>query len=346
MKRKERSLGPDLIRTLAICLVFVVHMLATSKALSRDLRTVKWVIYDFARYLSIMAVPLFLLLTGFLQSKRKLSARHYTGVIPTFFSYLITSGLVAALSAFFIAMPKGGVSRLALNIFDYTYGYAWYMEMYLCLFLLIPFLNIFFNALSQKQQQIMILVLALLTMLPAVASNFIVTGIWFEAVPDFLEDMYVITYYFLGAYIAKHHPSPPKRWCFAVALGVPAAETCICYLLSGKEYAWYLCKSFSSFPHAIVAVAIFLALYRLDFKWKPLRFVVTEIACCSFEMYLLSYFTDSYFYKNLPLAPWQILPFSFLAAYIGARLLRFAVVPLGNLLRKGADLLIAKISSK
>ena len=52
-------------------------------------------------------------------------------------------------------------------------------------------------------------------------------------------------------------------------------------------------------------------------------------------MYLLSYFTDSYLYKIIPLSPWQILMINFVVTYIGARLLRCAVAPLGNLLKKG-----------
>lgn len=169
----------------------------------------------------------------------------------------------------------------------------------------------------------------------SVVSNFIVTGIWCEVMPDFLENMYVITYYFIGAYICKYRPAPSRIWCAVVALVVLVGETLISFVLSSKEYAWYVSNSFSSLAHAVVAVSIFLLLYQVQVNFKPLRWLVGEIATCSFEMYLLSYFTDSYLYKIIPLSPWQILMINFVVAYIGARLLRCAVAPLGNLLKKG-----------
>lgn len=340
---KERQLGPDLIRTLAISMVFVIHMLAITKVLSGSLRSPKWVAYDFVHFLSMIAIPLFLLLTGYLQEGKRLGSRYYTGVLPTVLSYFATSAVVAALMVFVYGMPKSGPARLILHIFDYTYGYAWYMEMYLCLFLLIPFLNILFDALSKKQQLWMIGTLAFLTMLPPVVSNFIVTGIYFEVLPDFLENMYVITLYFIGAYIARYRPAPSRWWCAAMALMVLMGETLVSYLLSKEKYAWYVCNSFASLTHAVAAVSIFLMLYQLNFKWKVLRWGVREIATCSFEMYLLSYFTDSYLYKVLPLPPLQILFVNFFITYAGARLLRLAVVPLGKLFKKGADHLVHRV---
>ena len=333
--KKERQFGLDLIRALAISMVFLIHMLAICKVLSNELQSPKWVIYDFSHFLSMIAVPLFLLLTGYLQARKKLNSRHYISGLPTILSYFLTSGVAAALMVYAFGMPKGGLARLILHIFDFTYGYAWYMEMYICLFMLIPFLNILFEALNHKQQIWMIGILALLTLLPSVVSNFIVTGIWCEVMPDFLENMYVITYYFIGAYICKYRPAPSRIWCAVVALVVLVGETLISFVLSSKEYAWYVSNSFSSLAHAVVAVSIFLLLYQVQFNFKPLRWLVGEIATCSFEMYLLSYFTDSYLYKIIPLSPWQILMINFVVTYIGARLLRCAVAPLGNLLKKG-----------
>ena len=69
----------------------------------------------------------------------------------------------------------------------------------------------------------------------SVVSNFIVTGIWCEVMPDFLENMYVITYYFIGAYICKYRPAPSRIWCAVVVL---VGETLISFVLSSKEYAW------------------------------------------------------------------------------------------------------------
>ncbi len=60
-------------------------------------------------------------------------------------------------------------------------NYSWYVEMYIGLFLIIPFLNLSYNGLkNQKQKQVLICTLLLLTSIPAVTNifNFYVDSWW------------------------------------------------------------------------------------------------------------------------------------------------------------------------
>ncbi len=340
--KKERLHGLDVIRSLAIFLVFLIHMIALSGAGRAEVPDLKWGIVKFARFLALNCVPLFLLLTGFLQTNKKLSFKHYTGGIPLVFSYFSVSAIVALLYTLQFGAPGDRIDRLVLHVFDFTFGYAWYVEMYLGVFLLIPFLNILFDALEQRGQLILIGVLVFLTMMPSLVGNFQVAGIWFEIIPDFLENMYVIAYYFIGAYIAKHRPSPKKLWCVIVAIIVLLGETLAVWLWHDSEYAWHVCNEFNCLTHTVVSVCIFLFFYDLKLNCKAPNFVFGEISVCSFEMYLLSYLTDTYFYQYLPLSPWLVLIINFVVCYLCVRVLRLALVPAG----KGLGILAEKLFLK
>lgn len=319
MMKKDRIIGLDIIRALAILLVVITHMFNYTGILSTDIHSFNWAISDVMHYVSMMCVPLFLLLTGYLQRNRKPDKKHYVSIVPLLITYIVIQVLNVLLE---VRLFNNGSGFLPLftGIFDYTYGYAWYVEMYICLFMLIPFINILFHALDQKKQKNLLIVMMGATMIPALVRGFRIGGAEYNILPDFLENMYVVTYYLLGAYIGEHKPQP-KRWlCGVVALGVLAFESVCCWLYTNPDYAWFLFNHNATLTHAIAAVSVFLMLYQVDFKFVPLRFVITEISVCSFEMYLFSYFTDKYVYAHfIHLPVWATVAMSFCAAYVAAK---------------------------
>lgn len=329
--KNNRIIGLDIVRALAILMVFVTHMFNHTGILSMDIHSFNWAISDVMHYVAMMCVPLFLLLTGYLQRNRKADKKHYLSIIPLVITYIVIQVLNLLLEA---RLFNNGVWfwNLFLEIFEFKYGYAWYVEMYICLFMLIPFINILFHSIDQKKQRLLIAVMMCVTMLPAFVRGFRINGVEYNFVPDFLENMYVVTYYLLGAYIGEHKPQP-KRWlCGVVTFGVVLFEAVCCWVYTNPDYAWYLFNHNASVTHAVLAVAVFLMLYQVDFRCRPLRFVITEISVCSFEMYLLSYFTDKYTYAHfIHLPVWATVLMSFVAAYIGARVIRIVKKPVDNL---------------
>ena len=336
MEKKQRLVGPDIIRAIAIFLVFSVHMVAISGANKSDVPDIKWMMGTFTRFASLASVPLFLLLTGYFQNRKKLSTKHYLSGIPLLVTYFIIAALIAVVQGKTVGLPNG-VAHTVVNIFDFTYGYGWYVEIYLCLFALLPFFNMLIEALDRKKFQLLIGILIGITILPNFVANLLVEGVWLQIVPDFLKDMYVITYYFLGAYIARYQPQVNRWLCVGLGMAVVAAETGVSYLLHGWKYNWHLFSEFSDLPHLMVVLCVFLCFYRAAPKNKALCTVAREISTCSFEMYLLSYFTDHVLYTMLPLPAWQVLLINFAATYVLARLLRFVTVPLGQLLCNSAE---------
>lgn len=326
--QKNRAAGLDIIRTTAIALVLLTHMFAYTDVLNVNIGSAKWHIYNIIHYLSRICVPLFLLLTGYLQNRRKTDRKHYRSIIPVLVSYLAFCAIYIAADSLF--MGNGFSAGKIRSVFDFSLGYSWYVEMYICLFLLIPFLNIVFDGCDKNKQLLLLGTLASITLLPSFLKGFAVNQTKLDVLPDFLENMYVITYYFIGAYIAKHRPHPNKLYCLIAAAITLLAEDLICAVSSSGEYAWQLFNSHASLSHTVVAVSVFLLFYDANVKNKFLCGFFKEISVCSFEMYLLSCLTDYALYERLNIPPIRALPLNFISVYISARLLRLVLVPLSN----------------
>ena len=337
MNKIDRLSGLDILRSLAIFLVMITHMFNYTGILSMDIHTFNWAISDVLHYISMICVPLFLLLTGYLQSKREFNIKHYSSIIPILVSYFGISAINAVLTVKFFGTPSfadgDGIRYMLLHIFDFSFGYAWYVEMYISLFMLIPFLNILFNALDKNKQKWLIVILALTTMLPALGRSFKIFDTYFTVFPDFLENMYVITYYYIGAYIAKYKPNPSRVLCGGIAVAVLIFESVCGWFSTNPDYAWWMFNSNATLSHAVVATYVFLMLYNTDIKNKPIKFIFKEISLCSFEMYLISYSTDRYLFSHLNIPIWQIVLIDFISAYIIAKISRIVLIPIGSCIK-------------
>lgn len=348
---KKRLIGLDILRALAIFLVIGTHFLNfhSSHFFQEGLRTPRWIIVVFIRYIVILCVPLFLLLTGYLLNKRKPTRTHYASIIGVLFSWIVITLASTFISR--IIYGDGGITlaRSLLYILDFNFGYTWYVEMYLCLFLVLPYINILLDNISKKQFAALIVIMAVLTSLSGVGQSFIITGIWFDGFPDQFNGIYCITYYLIGAYISRYKPRPNMAACAGIAVFTVACETAINWYYSSAEYAWQIFREYSALPHVIVSTSVFLIIYRIEKLPCVLALPIKEVSVCSFEMYLMSYMTDKIFYSSdfvafcakIPsigyLADntlWFAAVANFAFLYICARLLRLILVPISNAARR------------
>lgn len=93
--------------------------------------------------------------------------------------------------------------------------YSWYVNMYIGLFLFIPYLNKMYNGLeSQKEKRNLIFTMLLLSGIPEVLNSVRFSLPWtmiyndpseFLAVfPNWWSNIYPITFYFIGAYLSDY----------------------------------------------------------------------------------------------------------------------------------------------
>lgn len=296
--KKERKLGLDIIRMLAIFFVFITHSITLKGVINEDILSLKWTIYMIIRFLAMSSVPLFLLLTGYLNNKKEISSKYYKGIIPILISYVCISLFEIIAMAIFNNSGFDLKSSI-VQILNFTAnGYAWYFEMYIGLFLLIPFLNILYdNLLSKKEKIILVSSLAFLTFIPQIVKSFKFGDAWLDITPDYWQVIYPITYFYIGKIIKEFKPNLKllnRLGLFISALLIPCT---FCYMYSTEtEYAWYIFNGFEAITNAFTAVAIFLMFYDFDKKIPVLGKIITEISLCSFEMYLFSSIWDKYLY--------------------------------------------------
>lgn len=326
----KRQPGLDLVRACALVLVLVTHAVTYSRVLEYHLLSWKWAVYLYIRFAALACVPLFMLLTGYLNSRKTLSRQYYKGLIPVLTSY-VTISLCTAWAMNRLSLKAYTPFSAVLSVLDFTAnGYAWYVQMYIGLFLLIPFLNLLYGRLETKQaKRLLIGTLAFLTLLPATLSSFSVLGRPLKVVPDFWQALYPAAYYFIGAYLQEYRPRLPKAKAFLWVLAAAAVPSGLCYLFSVRDgaYAWYMMNGFQTLPTAALAVVLFLFLYDCRVSFGPLRVLSNQLARYSLDIYLFSYPVDRYLYSRLTLdLPWMFL-LTLGISYLLARLLHVLLDP-------------------
>ena len=327
---KQRLNGPDIIRVLAILFVMATHSIAYLSPMGTAIHSLKWTVYVIIRFTALSCVPLFIMLTGYLNRKKTLTAAYFKGIIPVLISYAVIS-VFCILYAVYKGNTSYDISSAIRSILGFSAnGYAWYVEMYIGLFLLIPFLNMLFDQLQTFRLRLLLCaILVFLTMLPTTLQSFRIDGTTLDMIPDYWESAYPIAYYYIGAMIAEYRPRMKKLYSVlltALAIAVPSA---LCWFFSSVEggYAWYMMNGFACITSGAVALTVFLLFYDVELP-RPLGLVFREISVCTFEMYLFSDIVDRIIYKG----PRYFMPAMvltvFAVSYLCARILRLLLVPL------------------
>ncbi len=340
LKRLERrDTALDITRIVAVFTVLSVHFFLHngfySETVNEQLGPQMYIMV-MMRTLFGVCVPMFMILTGYLMSKKELSAGYYKGIRKTLVLFVLATiacilfkavhNNSVAYEAFysfdlktlFTAVKDSGdleFKKFLLQTLDFTgANYSWYIEMYIGLFLIAPFLNLAFNKLkSKRQQQVLVATFIFLTMIPTVFNIFnFDTATWWttptendtyqKLVPAWWMGVYPVTYYFIGAYIRKHGVK--------LKTGTVAVMFAVSLFLIGS-FSWF--RSYNTtfksstyvywygFGPCILSTLLFIMLTRIKTKsWHPgVKLVLWKISDWALGIYLLSFIFDSIIYKEL-----------------------------------------------
>jgi len=272
MTQKKRFVGLDVIRTLATLFVMTTHGFAYLGLMDAEIRSPQWTGYLLLRFAALSSVPLFLLLTGYLNRKKQLTGAYFRGLLPIVISYAVIAAASVCLTnwAGYTQLSLLQSIRAVLNFTAHDYG--WYVEMYIGLYLLIPFLNLLFERLgSFRNRMILCGILCIMTNLPAALKGFWIGGMTLDILPDYWEAMYPLSYYYIGAMIGEYRPRLRKSVSVPLALLAVLIPSSLCWLFSSPEtgYAWHIMNGFSCITTGAIAVAIFLILYDIELPGLP-----------------------------------------------------------------------------
>lgn len=211
---RKRDLRLDIIRSIAAFSVISVHFFSHIQYYETGMKGGRMFLMTLMRMAFMVCVPLFLMLTGYLMHHKQLKRGYYKGILKTLGIYILAALAYQVSLSLFTGTPIS-LKKYLFPILEFS-GYGWYIEMYIGLFLLIPFLNAIWRGLKgQKQKMLLIATLLALTTLPSLFNiyDWHTPEFWqlpssassFQRiVPAWWLLLYPLTYYFIGAYLQEY----------------------------------------------------------------------------------------------------------------------------------------------
>ena len=296
---KERKLNIDLLKCIAIVFVVGVHFFLHTNYYGQSFTFKSIFLSSFIWMILMTCVPLFIMATGYLMKDKTYSEDYFIKLLPVIGIYALT----AAVYTFFDmrVVNEEYLGKLFENIFSFSH-YAWYVNLYIGLYMLIPFLNAGFNSLTSRKNQVVVLgILVLFTIVPPTLSllnnneqNFMILP---HIIPDYWKGLWPITYYLLGAFLASSKKkSSFKELVFVIFIldilsvfGLAAiSETTF-----GIEY--------TVLPVFLLSSLIFYSVIHLKVSIKNewLQRFILFISKNTLPIYLLSVIGDYYWYPKM-----------------------------------------------
>lgn len=313
-KAKSRSFALDLVRVAAAFSVISVHFLLNTGFYAEPVLGRRMFVLCLIRTFFSCCVPLFLILTGWLMCHKKLERRFYFGLSNTLAAYVLAGCACVFYKRAVLHIEGYSIARAVYSFFNFSASdYAWYIEMYIGLFLLIPFLNLIYNGLDGKRnKRVLLLTMLALTTLPTLANSFNpIDPSWWAApaagypvrfLPRWWLGFYPVTYYFTGCYLREYGLKLKTR---TIALLLPLATLGFGFFNYWQSYgAAFVTGTYvdwGGFEPYIITVLLFSLLSRAngDRVPLPLRYGMWKVSDLCLGIYLVSYIFDSIFYSRL-----------------------------------------------
>lgn len=311
--KKARDVRLDIIRIFSLFCVIAVHFFLNSGFYNEIVIGKKMYIMSIIRSFFIICVPMFIMLTGYLVNGKTLSKKYYKGIIKILIIYLICSIIYSLFGKFYLKEEMTFTIFLKKLISYSGTRYSWYIEMYIGLFLLIPFFNIIINSLkSKKEYQLILITLIILIALPSILNIFKFDSIdWWKKpsisksyvkiLPAWWTSGYPVLYYFLGAYLKRYTVNiNTKLNIFLLVIFTIIDGTFNFYRSFSVKYIWGSWNSYSSLFVMIETFLVFNLLLKINLNNNSIRNnLLKTLSNACLGAYLISCMYDKIIYDKL-----------------------------------------------
>lgn len=323
--KNERETGLDILRVFAIIFVPLIHFFGLSGYYVTPLDNKYIFILTTIRWISISAVPLFLIITGYFKVNKTIEKNHYKSILPVLFTHIFIASIRV-----YVDYKYHNINvdlQYIINKIVY-FEYGWYVKLYIGMILFMPFFNLAYNSLkTRRNKEILILTFILLTSLGPLT---------FEIIPKTWNILYVFMYYFIGAYFKEYKVKlNPIIFLIFSIFTVFITTVSSFYNSNDQLFNWdnlgySLNSGYSSFPVILICIFLLILCTNINIKFKPIQFLFKIVSLVSLEIYLFSQMFDIIIYTPLQNAGYTfydfvnkaylilptILCLSFLCAYI------------------------------
>ena len=277
--------------------------------------------------LFIFAVPLFLLATGFLSVNKRIDFKNVVNVIKIYLLYLFMAFSSHYLMVVTNTRDSLNWTQILARALNFSLISGWYIELYIALALLIPFLNVLIKNLSKKELEILIITLLISVSVPAfINSNPDFFNLY---LPNYWEIIYPVVYYFIGAYIRLYHEKILIKNSTLLFIYISSVLYIIQLLY---RHASPYTKAFEGYYPSIVNILLASSFFLLVFKnINKSNFIFDTVAKYTLSTYIMAYPIDKILYprftellvstRNLVIASPLIVIIAFLITVISGIIL-------------------------
>ena len=285
-----REPGIDLLRCLGLLFVNGVHGFLYNGFYYEPQSGAAMAAADGFRWLFFCCNGLFLLITGYLKSAKPFGRGYYRSLAPILVGYVLSCAVSFPIRQFLLG-DRMSLAGWLEKLFGFG-NYGGYLGRYVGLFLLSPFLNLVLDRLTTPGQ-----LLCLAGTMEAVTALPSATPL--PLMPSHWTAMYPATYYVLGAVIRRLQPKLRPVWCLLAAAATAALLTLLTMLSTDGTFGDGFGQGYGGFWVTVMAVWIFLALYRLPVPQRAAR-CLAWMSGGVMEGYLLSRLLDVWVYDLFP----------------------------------------------
>ena len=277
-----RIMGLLFVNTLHACLYNGFYYEAQAGWLMWLANSVRWLVYG--------CNAMFMLLTGYLKTTTPWGKRYYKSLVAVLVGYVLTCAVSYPIRYFCIGERDSLMTWL--ERFVTFSNYAWYIEMYVGLFLVSPLINLALDRVSDPRKQWFLAISLLVITVGHSATNV-------NLLPDYSSSFYPLALYTLGAVIRRTQPKV-SAWMgllgaglVAMGLGYATMRTATDGFYSGFS------QGYGGFWVVLMVAFLFLGVYRLRLGprlAKALAFLSGGVL----EGYILSRLLDVWIYGQVP----------------------------------------------
>ena len=284
----KREPGLDLLRCIALLFVVTFHsFLNNGYYWESQSGVAMWLAGSF-RWLSVACIGIFLMLTGYLKSGNTGLQACYRGLVPVLLGYFLAAAISIPIRHFVFG-DEQTLADWGKRLFGFSaVYYGWYVEMYIGLVLLSPFVNRALERMTPRDLLIFGGVMLIITALPGATP--------LTLFPDHWRAIYPLTYYVLGAIVRRLkpevHPALGIGGAIAVSLFLGGATVLSTDGVLNTALTW----EFADIWITLIVLCLFISLYRVKVHPVVGRVLAFGAGGC-YGGYLLSHLFDAWCYK-------------------------------------------------
>lgn len=281
MRTKERNVGLDLLRILAMLFVVVVHVLAQGGVMEAAMSVSKAHYYSlkFLQVFAYCAVPCYAMLSGYVGVGRKWKPSNLISLIFTALFYTVGFSVLF----YFLKRSEIGFGEMVKGMIpDY-----WYLVAYCGMFFFMPILNKALETLSQKQM-FSVLLLCFLAF-SGTSPIFMVMG----RDPFYLGEGFTMIWlmflYLVGGYLQLYGICRGRiKTKMAILLGISVVATFLSKVVTNTlGYGnMNLLYHYTSPTILLASLALVVLFANINIQWKK-KHLITYMATFTFAVYLI-----------------------------------------------------------